>query len=419
MEDHQENAENVVDKDTEEEGAVFLEEGHQATEIEIDKSAPIEDDDVLVDEGNETENALMEDVDAEEAAEAAEAGPAQADWTEQASKRYTAHPDSVYAVHLNPAAATKLCVSGGGDDKARVWNYQTGDTLFIIEGHTDTVNNVAFSSDGKLVAAGSMDGSISVYDVETHALVSKLEGPAGDIEFVTWHPKGPVLLAGSTDSTVWMWTAKDGKCMQVFSGHMGPVLCGGFSHDGKVVITGSEDGSVIVWNPRAASPIFHFKGEKFHEGPLNCLAFHPTERLIITGSQDGTCCYASADTGKVLSKFKGHSDSVEAVGFCHNLKLAATASLDNSVKIWDLSTGACRVSLQHDMGVVALKWVATEPLLFTASLDHTIRCWDARTGQEVNKWRAHRDAVLGLDVSSDGKVVVSCSDDKTAAVFCR
>lgn len=335
---------------------------------------------------------------------------------DDSTARFMAHGDSVYCVDVNPADSTRA-ISGGGDDKAHVWNTKTGETVFSVEGHTDTVTNVGFSHDGQFAAVGSMDSTISVVKSADGELVSKLEGPASDIEFFAWHPRGPVIVAGSADTTMWMWNSNNGKCMQVFSAHMGPVLCGSFTHDGKVVVSGSEDGSAIVWNPKNAQPIFHFKGEKFHEGPINSLACHPDQRLLLTGSQDTTATFANIDNGKTLYKFTAHEDSVEDVGFCNKLKLGATASLDGKLKIWDLSTGQCRTTCDHNIGVVKLKWGNTEPLVHTASLDGVVHTWDGRTGKKVRELKGHKDAIMSVALSSDDSIVVTGSDDKSACVF--
>jgi WD40 repeat protein len=95
--------------------------------------------------------------------------------------------------------------------------------------------------------------------------------------------------------------------------------------------------------------------------------------------------------------------------------------------------------------VVKIKWHPQEPLLFSCSTDRTIRLWDARTATQVRSWLGHQDMILDFDVSrylhpvstpclvsqrtretnlqpphimtSDGKTVVSASEDSTVLVF--
>lgn len=83
-------------------------------------------------------------------------------------------------------------------------------------GHSDTIQDVAFSSDGAFVATGCMDATVGIWDVKTGKQVQKLEGPGGDINSIEWHPKGPYLLAGTGEGTAWVWNAKSGKCQNVY-----------------------------------------------------------------------------------------------------------------------------------------------------------------------------------------------------------
>ena len=41
------------------------------------------------------------------------------------------------------------------DDTAKVWDAQTGKELLTLQGHTDSVDGVAFSPDGKRLATAS------------------------------------------------------------------------------------------------------------------------------------------------------------------------------------------------------------------------------------------------------------------------
>ncbi|KAJ1673558.1 60S ribosomal subunit assembly or modification protein, partial [Spiromyces aspiralis] len=110
--------------------------------------------------------------------------------------------EPVYSVSFHPN--DNIVVSGGGDDKAYVWRSDTGEQLFKLESHSDSVAAVKFSTDGSLVATGGMDGKINVYHTSTGEKCASLDGP-DEVIWIDWHPKGPALLAGANDGTLWMW----------------------------------------------------------------------------------------------------------------------------------------------------------------------------------------------------------------------
>jgi len=70
-----------------------------------------------------------------------------------------------------------VVATGGGDDRAFIWKVSTGEKLFELSGHKDSVIAVAFSSTGKFLATGGMDGVVKVWESETGKLVVTLEGP--------------------------------------------------------------------------------------------------------------------------------------------------------------------------------------------------------------------------------------------------
>jgi len=279
------------------------------------------------------------------------------------------------------------------------------------------VVHVGFSFDGKLCGSASMDGTIRVYEVLNGKLLHSLTGPT-ELNWLDWHPSGPIVIGGAQDTSVWMWNAQHGKMMQCFMGHTGPVTCGGFSSDGKTICTGSEDASLFIWNPKTGKPIHHIEaGGLFHQKPIHALAQHSQQSLVLTGDESGVCKLSNVTTGKIVSEFKGHTKSIESAGFASKLKLAATGSIDNTVKIWDLATSQCRTTLTHEDSVVKVKWHVTDPLLYSCSTDRTVRLWDGRTGKCVRMWSGHRDNVLDFVVTRDGRMVISGSDDASARVF--
>lgn len=84
------------------------------------------------------------------------------------------HTSPIYSVALYDNWAA----TGGGDDLGYVWDVTNGEMIMKLDGHTDSVTNVAFSNDGVYLATGGMDGQVRIWSVSEKKLVVALE--AGD-----------------------------------------------------------------------------------------------------------------------------------------------------------------------------------------------------------------------------------------------
>jgi WD40 repeat protein len=56
----------------------------------------------------------------------------------------------------------KLVASGSDDKTVKIWDAATGAYTQTLEGHSGSVDSVAFSPDSKLVASGSWDETVKI-----------------------------------------------------------------------------------------------------------------------------------------------------------------------------------------------------------------------------------------------------------------
>jgi len=120
----------------------------------------------------------------------------------------------------------------------------------------------------------------------------------------------------------------------------------------------------------------------------------------------------------IIQTLLGHSDRVISVVFSPDGKLLASGSFDNSVKLWDVTTGKELKTLSgHTAGVRSVIFHPTGKWLVSSANDKTIRIWDIASGREVGTFLGHTAEVGALAFTPDGSLLVSGSDDTTLKVW--
>ncbi|XP_077997578.1 angio-associated migratory cell protein-like [Glandiceps talaboti] len=333
---------------------------------------------------------------------------------------FKGHSASLFSCDVDPQTGS-LVVTGGEDDRAFVWDLTTGEKLFECTGHKDSVTCVGFSHDSSMVATGDMGGVIKVWNIASRQEIWSFE--CSDLEWLSWHHGAHVILAGTSDGDVWMWKIPSGEC-KTMQGPKCQTTIGKLMPDGKRCCVGYEDGSIKIWDLKETKAVQTFSGHTGHGGGITSLDCHGDGALVISGSTDSTAKILNCNTGKVITTFgagppasEEESNSVEAVGFCKSLPLAAVGSLNGVVGVWDVPTQIKRNQCKHDAGIVRLQWDHNNPLIYTACLDGVVRLWDGRSGQVMSKWIGHMGEILDMAVTRDGNTIVTASGDKTARVF--
>lgn len=120
----------------------------------------------------------------------------------------------------------------------------------------------------------------------------------------------------------------------------------------------------------------------------------------------------------VRLRLEGHEKELSSVAYSPDGQQIATASWDQTIRLWDASTGDWQATLQgHEGPINAVAFSPDGQQIATASSDQTVRLWDAKTGTPLVILTGYEDIVLGITFNPDGQYIVLASNDGTARVW--
>src|SRR5438270_177764 len=94
---------------------------------------------------------------------------------------------------------------------------------------------------------------------------------------------------------------------------------------------------------------------------------------------------------------RAEAQGVLSMCFSPDGQRLATASDDNTAKVWDARTGQELLALKgHTRAVLSVCFIIDSQRLATASDDNTAKVWDARTGQELLTLKGHTNMVRSV-----------------------
>lgn len=128
-----------------------------------------------------------------------------------------------------------------------------------------------------------------------------------------------------------------------------------------------------------------------HTKPINAITFAPDGRWLASGANDDTIKIWDPSTGHLLRTLYGHSSNVNALAISPDGKLLASGSGDMISK---------REFPTFKSGGIA-----------GGARDNTIRIWDVQSGRELKMLVGHELPVGGVAFSTDGRTLTTVSGD--------
>ncbi|NXE66911.1 WDR18 protein, partial [Calcarius ornatus] len=307
-------------------------------------------------------------------------------------------------VALVSDAAGPLC-------NCSVWELHSGSALPGYRGGNSGPRGLALLGGEHLLGAQLGKSYINVWELQRKVPARRAgpgglgsgdapglrEGTPGPVGVVT----GPPLLRNPRpcilDSLLPFPSLQvsNGNLLAILNRHYQDLTCLCFTDDSSHFLSGAKDCLALVWNL------------------YNVLQAEPSQ---------------IPDPRHVWSR---HSLPITDLccGFGGPLARAATASLDQTAKLWEISSGELLLSVLFDVGIMAVTLDLSEYHMFCGGMDGSIFqvdlcAWPVQrdrtfqTERENGKvFKGHRNQVTCLSVSTDGSLLLSGSHDETVRLW--
>jgi ribosome assembly protein 4 len=311
----------------------------------------------------------------------------------------------------------------------------------ILKGHIKWITSLAWepihlNAVSPRLASSSKDGTVRVWNTSTRLCQYSLGGHTASVNVVRWSGRG-LLYTASSDRTVKVWDAKDGKLVRTLNEHAHWVNTLSLSTD-WVLRTGPFD-HLGKLEDESTSKEFHSEEEHDVRAQRSAEARFQTSiqsgrrpEQLISGSDDHTLYLwppqshldempatengVAGSAKKPIARLTGHQKLVNHVIFSPDGRWIASASFDNSVKLWEARTGKFVATLRgHVASVYRIAWSADSRMLISASKDSTLKLWDLRTFKIRQDLPGHSDEVYCVDFAGDK--VASGGRDKVLKIW--
>mmetsp|Transcript_113038 Transcript_113038/g.225095 ORF Transcript_113038/g.225095 Transcript_113038/m.225095 type:complete len:337 (-) Transcript_113038:35-1045(-) len=226
-----------------------------------------------------------------------------------------------------------------------LWNYQSGELVKRLTGHTDEVNGIDFHSSQQVMCTASDDCKVIIWDYQEGLTLRTLNQHKKAVYGATFLGQENQYFVATCcfDTMTRIFDMRDKTVVATLGTHTDDVIGIDYASNKMCLATGSDDGMICLWDARTWKLQRQIntklaQSAEDSENEVKRVAFSP----------DGTCLAAACSSGRVLVYDMNNYDLKADLG-------------DHTDCVFDVTWGACPTTKTK--------------ILVSASHDHTCKYW--------------------------------------------
>ena len=314
----------------------------------------------------------------------------------------------------------------GNENSVSLWSSQSGEKLQSIKTYDVGINSISgvqrvFLDHDSRFGACSWYNEIAVWNLMSGkrcATVSADREKNGmrDLELVCLSPDGRHFVCRFKRQQRYfqsIWRSETGKELYQFATD---AVCAAISPDGQFLYTPKDDGDKEVISERRL------------ESGIEVRSFGPRglfQQIIVSGNQGeiltgetNVIRVINVQTGDIVHQFEDKFARVHSMAFGNRGPRAVVADFSGKFRVLDIAAEKSLLAIStngNSQNVVAVSETAEAIAVGDAS--GKIRIWGMNNSSRNNTLSSHRNTVLSLSFSGDGKLLLSSSADGSSILW--
>ncbi|NES95885.1 MAG: TIR domain-containing protein [Desertifilum sp. SIO1I2] len=333
-------------------------------------------------------------------------------------------------VQFSPDA--RSLVSINFDNVLQLWNLTDGQSIKTL----GTVQDFTFSSNSQTIAATTSDRAIQLWNATTGKPLSTLKGSQAQVSLLKFSPDDRAIATVSDNRTMQLWDLNTGRPLYTFQKTPDRVTRLQFSPNGQTIALHGEDKILQLVNRASGQRMKTFEAIQFFDfsttNPILALRsqnkklqlwniaqgkvtqsfeeiqffnFSPDGRRLVTVDEQQSIHIRDLKANKQLGVLKGHEDDVIDIKFSPDGQTIASASWDNTIKVWQLPDRTSPiVRIYQDDAKLTSFSPDGQRMAFIHS-DNIITIRDMTTNREIHRIPGNYEEARYLEFSPDGKLL--------------